>query len=115
MPLPELSEVWLADLGNGKYQNPIIYADYSDPMWCASAMTLYDRVELNCVPGLPILHSQDLVNWTIIGYPIDRFPDEAVFRRGWCEPRQCSVGSVDTLPLTANSTYITATPTWDYS
>jgi len=25
---PELSEVWVADLGNGKYQNPIIYADY---------------------------------------------------------------------------------------
>ena len=24
-----VSDVWVADLGNGKYQNPILYADYS--------------------------------------------------------------------------------------
>ena len=23
--------VWTADLGNGKYKNPVLYADYSDP------------------------------------------------------------------------------------
>lgn len=23
--------MWSADLGNGKYRNPILYADYSDP------------------------------------------------------------------------------------
>lgn len=23
--------MWLADLGNGNYRNPILYADYSDP------------------------------------------------------------------------------------
>lgn len=23
--------MWQADLGNGKYRNPILYADYSDP------------------------------------------------------------------------------------
>lgn len=77
---PELSEVWVADLGNGKYQNPIIYADYSDPDVVRVGDDFYMTASsFNCVPGLPILHSKDLVNWTIIGYAIDRFPDEAVF------------------------------------
>ena len=22
---------WISDLGNGKYRNPVIFADYSDP------------------------------------------------------------------------------------
>lgn len=26
-----VSEVWCPDLGNGKYKNPVLYADYSDP------------------------------------------------------------------------------------
>ena len=30
-----------------------------------------------CMPGLPVLHSRDLVNWTIIGYALQRqFPGE---------------------------------------
>ena len=24
-----VSEVWVSDLGNGKYKNPVLYADYS--------------------------------------------------------------------------------------
>ncbi|RZK58026.1 MAG: glycoside hydrolase, partial [Pedobacter sp.] len=27
----EVSKVWVPDLGNGKYKNPVIDADYSDP------------------------------------------------------------------------------------
>jgi beta-xylosidase len=31
----------------------------------------------NCTPGLPILHSKDLVNWTIIGHVLNRqLPDD---------------------------------------
>ena len=26
-----LSKSWVSDLGNGKYKNPILHADYSDP------------------------------------------------------------------------------------
>ena len=29
-----VSEAWVADQGNGKYKNPILYADYSDPDAC---------------------------------------------------------------------------------
>lgn len=32
-----VSEVWVSDLGNGKYKNPVLYADYSDPDACRVA------------------------------------------------------------------------------
>lgn len=74
-----VSKAWMADLGNGYYQNPILYADYSDPDVCRVGDDFYMTASsFNCVPGLPILHSRDLVNWTIIGYALDRLvPAEA--------------------------------------
>ena len=63
-----VSEVWVADQGNGKYKNPILYADYSDPDACRVGEDFYmTSSSFNCLPGLQILHSKDLVNWTIIG------------------------------------------------
>ena len=39
--------MWNADLGNGMYKNPILYADYSDPDACrAGEDYFYDRVKL---------------------------------------------------------------------
>lgn len=63
-----VSEVWVADQGNGKYKNPILYADYSDPDACRVGEDFYmTSSSFNCLPGLQILHSKDLVNWNIIG------------------------------------------------
>lgn len=64
-----VSKVWVADNGNGTYKNPIIHADYSDP----DAIRVGDDYYMvsssfNAVPGLPILHSKDLVNWRIINH-----------------------------------------------
>ncbi|PTB97299.1 glycoside hydrolase [Marivirga lumbricoides] len=71
----KLSEVWVADLGNGKYQNPILHADYSDPDVVKVGDDFYmTSSSFNAVPGLPILHSKDLVNWSLIGHAIDRLP-----------------------------------------
>lgn len=75
MPLaaqqPYVSEAWVADKGNGTYQNPILYADYSDPDACRVGDDFYmTSSSFNCLPGLQILHSKDLVNWTIIGAAI---------------------------------------------
>ena len=53
-----VSEVWSPDNGDGTYTNPVINADYSDPD------------SFQCTPGLPILHSKDLVNWQIINYAL---------------------------------------------
>src|SRR4051812_15407577 len=70
-----VSKVWVADQGNGTYKNPVINADYSDPDavrvgddYCLVSSSFED------MPGLPILHSKDLVNWTVIGHALLRQP-----------------------------------------
>lgn len=62
---------WISDLGNGKYRNPVIFADYSDPDVCRVGNDYYlIASSFDAVPGLPILHSKDLVNWKIIGHAL---------------------------------------------
>ncbi|HMP28305.1 MAG TPA: glycoside hydrolase 43 family protein [Saprospiraceae bacterium] len=64
---------WVADFGNGTYKNPILHTDYSDPDVCRVGNDYYMTASsFNCVPGLPILHSTDLVNWNLIGYALHR-------------------------------------------
>ena len=63
------SEVWVSDEGNGMYRNPVLHADYSDPDVCAVGEDYFlTASSFNCTPGLPILHSKDLVNWKIVNY-----------------------------------------------
>ena len=75
--IPAFDQDWIPDLGNGKYKNPVIYADYSDP----DIISVNDDFFLvassfNCMPGIPVLHSKDLVNWKIIGHVYDKLPSE---------------------------------------
>ena len=70
-----VSKVWVADNGDGTYKNPVINADYSDP----DAIRVGDDYYMisssfNHVPGLPILHSKDLVNWQLIGHALKKLP-----------------------------------------
>lgn len=59
---------YVADLADGRYRNPIIYADYSDPDVIRVGDVFYmTSSSFNCIPGLQILTSHDLVNWTISG------------------------------------------------
>ena len=68
---PYVSEVWQADLGDGTFKNPVLYADYSDPDVIRVGEDYYlTASSFNCSPGLPILHSKDLVNWTILSYAL---------------------------------------------
>ena len=61
--------LWSPDLGNGNYKNPVLFADYSDPDVIRVGEDFYlTASSFNCVPGLPVLHSKDLVNWTIVGH-----------------------------------------------
>ena len=74
------SEVWCPDNGNGTYTNPVIDADYSDPDVCVVGDDYYMTASsFNCIPGLPILHSKDLVNWEIIGYAIKELTPKEEF------------------------------------
>jgi beta-xylosidase len=73
--MPACRYPWIPDRQDGTFCNPIIHADYSDP----DAIRFDDDFYLvassfNCTPGLPILHSRDLVNWTIINHAIKHLP-----------------------------------------
>lgn len=69
----QVSKVWVPDLGNGTYKNPVLDADYSDPDAVRVGEDFYMvSSSFDAVPGLPILHSKDLVNWTIIGHALKR-------------------------------------------
>ncbi len=75
-----ISNTWVSDLGNGHYKNPVLYADYSDPDVCRVGNDYYMVASsFACIPGLPILHSNDLVNWTIIGYALQKMEPEERF------------------------------------
>ncbi len=84
--LPELAArsatvaPWVADQGDGTYRNPVLHADYSDP----DAIRVGDDYwmtasSFNHVPGLPILHSRDLVNWSLVNHALPRQAPEAHF------------------------------------
>jgi beta-xylosidase len=63
------------DNGDGTYTNPIIHADYSDPDVIRVGDDYYlVASSFNCIPGLPILHSKDLVNWTLINHALKKQP-----------------------------------------
>ena len=55
-------------LGAQHYRNPILHMDYSDPDVCRVGEDYYMTASsFNCFPGLPVLHSRDLVNWEPLG------------------------------------------------
>lgn len=70
-------KIWNADLKNGNYKNPILYADYSDPDVIRVGEDYFMTASSFCnVPGLPLLHSKDLVNWKVVNYILDELPHE---------------------------------------
>jgi beta-xylosidase len=67
------AEPWVADLGNGSYQNPVLNADYSDPDAVRVGDTYYmTSSSFNSAPGLPLLQSKDLVNWELVGHALPK-------------------------------------------
>jgi beta-xylosidase len=77
-----VSKVWVADNGDGTYKNPIIHADYSDPDVIRVGDDFYlVASSFSAAPGLPILHSKDLVNWTILTHVFKRQPPYDVFSK----------------------------------
>ncbi len=60
-----------------KYTNPIIHEDYSDPDVIRVNNDFYMIASsFNFLPGIPILHSKNLVSWSLIGYAIDKLTDK---------------------------------------
>ena len=79
-----VSEVWNPDNGDGTYTNPVLNADYSDPDLCAVGEDYYlTASSFAHIPGLPILHSRDLVNWELIGHALQsQFPESKAPEHG---------------------------------
>ena len=72
--------VWSPDQGDGTFTNPVIYADYSDP----DAVRVggdYFMVSssFSAVPGLPILHSRDLVHWELVNHALPELVPDSAF------------------------------------
>lgn len=68
--------MWLADLNNGNYRNPILYADYSDPDAIRVGEDYFMIASSFCnSPAIPLLHSKDLVNWKVVNYILEHVPE----------------------------------------
>jgi beta-xylosidase len=73
LPAAAQTKTWTADNGDGTYTNPLFYDEFSDPDMIRVGDDYYLTGTTNHTqPGLPILHSRDLVNWELLGYAFDR-------------------------------------------
>ncbi|MFH1879380.1 MAG: family 43 glycosylhydrolase, partial [Bacillota bacterium] len=58
-----------------RYQNPILYGDYSDPDVIRVGEDYYMvSSSFTYLPGIPVLHSGDLVHWRLINYVVKSLP-----------------------------------------
>ena len=74
-----------------RYTNPILLGDYSDPDVIRVDEDFYMiSSSFTYVPGIPVLHSRDLVHWELIGYAARRLPfpqyDRPAHKRGIWAP-----------------------------
>ena len=71
------NNLYTSDNFDGTYNNPIIFADYSDPDVIRVGKDFFlVSSSFSHFPGLPVLHSLDLVNWEIIGHAAIDYPFE---------------------------------------
>jgi len=72
---------WMADNGNGTYTNPLFYEEFSDPDLIRVGADFYlTGTTMHTMPGLPVLHSRDLVNWRLLSYASERLDLGPAFR-----------------------------------
>lgn len=78
---PATRAPWSSDLGNGRYRNPILHADYSDPDVIRVSDTYYMVASSFAnAPGLPLLVSKDMVNWELKGHALPQLVPSALFK-----------------------------------
>ena len=72
---------WTPDNGNGTFTNPLFYDEFSDPDLIRVGNDFYlTGTTMHAMPGLPVLHSTDLVNWRLLSYAVDRLDLGPAFR-----------------------------------
>jgi beta-xylosidase len=81
VPQTAATAPWVPDQGDGTYRNPVLAADYSDPDVTRVGDDFYlTSSSFANIPGLPVLTSKDLVNWTLIGHALTANVPEAHYR-----------------------------------
>lgn len=69
------------------YTNPVLFADFSDPDVIRDGRDFWMTASsFGQVPGLPILHSRDLVHWQVVNHAIPRFTP-AIFGAAFDTPQ----------------------------
>ncbi|MCE5186264.1 MAG: glycoside hydrolase 43 family protein [Planctomycetaceae bacterium] len=77
----QFAYAWQSDNGNGTYTNPLFYDEFSDPDLIRVGDDYYlTGTTMHCMPGLPVLHSKDLVNWDFLCYAFERLDLGPEFR-----------------------------------
>nr|WP_317892460.1 glycoside hydrolase 43 family protein [uncultured Sphingomonas sp.] len=67
------AQVWRSDQGDGTFRNPVLFADYPDPdVIRVGEVYYFVSTTFANVPGVTILESRDLVNWTIVSHLAER-------------------------------------------
>ena len=71
------AQVWRSDQGDGTFRNPVLFADYPDPDIIRVGRDYYFATTTFAnTPGITILHSRDLINWTLVSHVADSLGDK---------------------------------------
>lgn len=69
-----------SDNGDGTFTNPVLWADLPDPDVVQVGDTFYFvSTSMHMLPGVTVLKSHDLVNWSITANVVPRFDDDPCF------------------------------------
>jgi beta-xylosidase len=80
-PAPTTATSWAPDNGNGTFTNPLFADEFSDPDIIRVGEDYYmTGTTMHVMPGLPVLHSRDLVNWRLVSYAFDRLDMGPAYR-----------------------------------
>jgi len=64
------------------YTNPILPLDYSDPdVIHANGKFYMTASSFQCIPGLPLLESTNLVDWKLVGYAVERLDPDSIYSK----------------------------------
>lgn len=79
--LSDVHKTWMSDNGNGTFTNPVFYDEFSDPDLIRVNNDYYlTGTTMHAMPGLPVLHSKDLVNWEFLGYACEKLDFGTAYR-----------------------------------
>ena len=75
------SKTWTSDNGNGTFTNPLFFDEFSDPDMIRVGDDYYlTGTTMHAMPGLPVLHSKDLVNWEFLCYAVNKLDFGPAYR-----------------------------------